>query len=614
MAAPTINVTVLATAGTRSANCGVFAYVEISSTGDSGGEHQCRITWSVAFSSGSPITNPIRFPSPLPLVQGEGVVTVNQQGTVAWCYFDTAGTYRFTCTVTNSSGTSASDTDDVVVAADARTYYYVSPTGDNNANGTSTTTPFQTWAKAISVATTNSGILLLSGATFAVAEDWNVVTKTNMRVGTYGGKALATLNWTGPAGGSRVINLLSAVDGFCIENVNFESPFYPLTSGPIGVGVGSAGKNVSIVNCNFHQMREAVESSVPTGGTGIDGLAIVNSTSDHNTTYGFFLNEASDVVLLGCNVWDLQFSHACRVGSESIAAITVDRCQIGYCRLDANFSPSRNDPGADPQSLRSFMPRVYTHNSTLVGGSIHIESGVQSTDYYRVFDRCWIGNSNSQAFTIYGGGASNARVSGCIFDLENRHYSNEKQNGSTTSFSAILCNLQGNLTGFVVEGCTILIGDHWSQHPGEPVFAVESHGFTCTSCTVTNLLVVQNTALQRTCDMVQVPASGFTFSGNVWPNPTGAAFRVGSTDYSMAQWLAGISGTVAAAADKKELVDRDVLRGQRYLPNSRQQPTTATASVASKDSYNDYFGGPFASAGGISGAVTGGKRLQFVGP
>jgi len=200
------------------------------------------------------------------------------------------GTYEFRLEVTNNSG--AGDADWVTINVTVGTTYYVSPTGNNGNNGTSTGTPWQTIAKVNSM-TFGEGdrILFKRGGTFT----GNIVVSNSgtaanpITYGNYDSGNIPEITNGGTfwdasitATGKQYI----VIDGFKIIDNTMNPSDHSITANfAYGIDLNNS-PNITIQNCNISLIGIGIRAEGTSTNTTITANTITNLRMVVNTVGG----------------------------------------------------------------------------------------------------------------------------------------------------------------------------------------------------------------------------------------------------------------------------------------------------------------------------------------
>lgn len=583
----------LAPCSSRMAPHTAFAYIPSSASPGSGTWTECSIAWEVTKSDGTAVDNAIVVLHPTTFAELD--CRYEQRGFVCAYHFETAGTYTFTCTVTNKDGNVTVSSVNVTVTADARQRIYIrnAPDGSDVAPGDgSLAHPYATLAKAKTVASAaGTRFSLWGGQTHDLADEWNLTGWTNFMLEGYGGTA--GLRWTGAATGKQVL-FLQSTQNFLVRDVD------PTTLVQAAVLTGNKFINayencrgMTVYNCHATNWRVPWQLSLNSANI-CDGLALINVISDASTENGCFCEGCSDVVHLGYSGQNGRYSHDNRLGTEFNNA-TARFSSLGSA-YDTNYEPENNVGATATTShapLRSYMPYRWVSRCTFHGGDLLVQagSGPDGGDH-TVFEECY--DSNGKAYAVaLNATLSDIRISGAIISVNNRRRSADAPTANDNGPAAI-SGIDASSVGadWLIENCTIAVEDNWDDGPTEALVYLPG---TYTNVRFVNLIVVVPAGFSK--QLIEVPASGVSFSGCVFPDIAGTPMTVGGVAKSMATWLSENAGNA------KETCLRSTLLAQSWRVDPAIQTVMGTASAAPNTNFLDFYGNALDGAGHRSGAV-----------
>ena len=203
-------------------------------------------------------------------------------GYVVGHVFDIAGTYNVQTMVRDVSGAVGFATTTITVSAPSWTTYYTASSGSDSNNGTSTSTPFATFAKALTMKGTNVRLLFRMGDTFNIGTtDYGVNATGPFLIGEYFDSGSPSsnapiLSSTAPSGsfigvfsvGGSDITFqdihavstngvftmfgISGSNNSLLERVENEGYGAVSPAGSIGAEYDNTETNGFMVDCNFH--------------------------------------------------------------------------------------------------------------------------------------------------------------------------------------------------------------------------------------------------------------------------------------------------------------------------------------------------------------------------
>jgi hypothetical protein len=162
---------------------------------------------------------------------------------VAYVY-ENPGNYHVTLTVTDASGQTHQYSQDITAQAFSGTTYYVSSsTGNDTNNGTSSSTPFQSFTKAMSMAGSNCRILFKRGDTWTISTGRTISAAGPGIIGAYGTGAAPVINHSG----TDSVLLISAQD-WRVEDLTLNG--LNINSSECALGTRGTNKNSLILRIN----------------------------------------------------------------------------------------------------------------------------------------------------------------------------------------------------------------------------------------------------------------------------------------------------------------------------------------------------------------------------
>lgn len=170
--------------------------------------------------------------------------------------YDQPGTYKITLTVTNKAGKTDKAQITVNITPASRKVIYVASNGSDSNTGLSVNSPVKTFAKAASLAGSNTEILFRRGDTFEVGSTmW--LNGSNIVVGAYGIGDRPTLLWTGPRNTGVFFRSKSTASNITVQDLSLDSIFNKDTNDsgtPLGfqpAGTNFTVRRVEVLNLQF---------------------------------------------------------------------------------------------------------------------------------------------------------------------------------------------------------------------------------------------------------------------------------------------------------------------------------------------------------------------------
>lgn len=233
--------------------------------------------------------------------------------------YDRPGTYTITLRVTNAAGKVATTTTNVTIAESTRRVIYVSNDGSDSSSGTSPKAAVKSFAKAMSMATSNTEILFNRG------DRWNLdygakLTGRNIVIGSYGTGSRPVLKYTGDAGYKKIIALSSTSQDVTIRGLAFDMRFTDLEKKERPDAIGAQGTNITIRDNEFINIGYAVNAAgSPRGLMVVDNVA----PRDEAIRSYFVWASGSDFSIVGNTIANSTREHNIRV-------VGVDRILIAH--------------------------------------------------------------------------------------------------------------------------------------------------------------------------------------------------------------------------------------------------------------------------------------------
>lgn len=233
------------------------------------------------------------------------------------------GTYKLTLRVINEKRGASEQTINITVLPAARRVIYVSASGSDSNDGSSTSKTIKTWARAVQLVAGQSDVEILfrRGDTYS-AQNTLSITRNNVRLGAWGSGADPVIRWSGQRNGASMIFVGDGVIGSQIDDLTFDT----IWSGPTGDRTGLPfavklnGYGNSVRGCTFLNVNYAVQTNgLPTGVLVQD----CEAPSDYALRSYLVWGEGSQFVLLGNTVKNSVVEHAVRIGG-------VEHLNISY--------------------------------------------------------------------------------------------------------------------------------------------------------------------------------------------------------------------------------------------------------------------------------------------
>jgi PKD repeat protein len=269
--------------------------------------------------------------------------------------YDKAGTYTVTLKVTNSSGAYDTVTSKVTVTAANRNVVYVSSTGNDTNNGSSSSNAVKTFARAEQLVDDNTEILFERGGTYGTSSSMNLG-HSNVVVGAYGSGDKPVIKYTGGLNYNSLFTTLGGRD-VTIRDLTFDS--VNTTSGDTGYndGVRIGGQNITVRGCTFKNVGYALNTNGSPDGV----LAQDNNTTSAGSIRAYFSwVQGADHVYLGNTVQDSVRQHVIRMAG-------ADRVLIAQ----NDFANAPNEGGVIKGTLTLHKGNfVYVAQNKLTEGAV----------------------------------------------------------------------------------------------------------------------------------------------------------------------------------------------------------------------------------------------------
>lgn len=237
--------------------------------------------------------------------------------------YEEPGTYQLTLRVINEKRGVSEQKINITVLPAARRVIYVSASGSDSNDGSSTSKAIKTWTRAVQLAAGQSDIEILfrRGDTYS-AQNTLSITRNNVRLGAWGSGADPIIRWSGQRNGASMVFVGDGVIGSQIDDLTFDT----IWSGPTGDRTGLPfavklnGYGNSVRGCTFLNVNYAVQTNgLPTGVLVQD----CEAPSDYALRSYLVWGEGSQFVLLGNKVANSVVEHAVRIGG-------VEHLNISY--------------------------------------------------------------------------------------------------------------------------------------------------------------------------------------------------------------------------------------------------------------------------------------------
>jgi hypothetical protein len=237
-------------------------------------------------------------------------------GFIAAHVFDNPGTYRVTTRVRDMAGNAGSTSTTITVSAMTGTTYYVSASGSDSNNGTSTSTPFLTYAHAMTFAGTNVTIKFRNGDRFALP------TGTTNTIAVTGPFLLTGYN--DPNAPSNVAPILSSADTSSFVTVFYLNGGSDQRITDIHVMGAGSGAGFQIFNTTgapttlFERVEiEGYDQSDGGNGWGFGAnqtnQAVVDCYAHDFVGYGVYADRSQNLAIIGTRILNFHTDHAFRL-------------------------------------------------------------------------------------------------------------------------------------------------------------------------------------------------------------------------------------------------------------------------------------------------------------
>jgi len=312
----------------------------------------------------------------------------NLRGFNAAHAYTTPGTYTITLTITTPDGHVGIDTTQITVSPDTRQTIYVSTSGSDSNNGLTAATAVQTLAKANSLLTSNTRLLLQAGDTFS-SSNLNMLNASGMQnvyIGSYGTGAQPILMYTGPAVQGPIIGMSSTTSGLVVQGLTLTSIYNNADDKEaIPSGFFPIGNDITILDNTFgYLLNDMNMQGSPTN------ILVQGNTSPSPTDLNAYFAwvQGSNVAIVGNTVTDSIGEAIIRIGGANNILIA-----------DNNLTKQRDNGDKNVLSIQAGS-YAYVYNNTLQDGPTSVGPiGVDSADPnvsfdYAVFDTNVVVNNN----------------------------------------------------------------------------------------------------------------------------------------------------------------------------------------------------------------------------
>ena len=250
-------------------------------------------------------------------------------GWTAAHFYENPGNYTVTLKVWNKDGGYDAETAKVKVKKSDRQKIYVSPYGSDNNSGTSSGSPVKSIPRAVRIASSRHGnteILLQRGGRFEV-DQLQSLDGRNTVVGAYGNGSKPLVWWTRPRYDVKGIFLAGYNSGdVTVRDLAFDTPYGGDTdSTGMPSAVSPAGSNISVIDCDFYNVGDAVN-----GNGGPKGVLVMGNEvkgGDKSLRRYFVWAEGSDWTILDNKAPNSTREHVVRLGNAA-------RVNIGYNQFE----------------------------------------------------------------------------------------------------------------------------------------------------------------------------------------------------------------------------------------------------------------------------------------
>jgi PKD repeat protein len=243
------------------------------------------------------------------------------QGWNAAHVYSKPGTYTITLTVTDSAGKTATATTTVNISPDTRHTIYVDAQGSDSNDGLTPMTAVKTFAKAMSMLTSDTRILFESGDVFDVKHGVQF-NGNNIYLGAYGTGDKPVIRWVGTEQWASIFST-NYGNNIRIDGLTFTSAAN--VERPTAIRPGHA-TNYTVTNSLFLRVNEVINANGKPNGLLVQDNSVPKNGGVAST---FIWAEGNDLVILGNDV------HT--PGQYTIRANDYERINISYNNF-SNFN------------------------------------------------------------------------------------------------------------------------------------------------------------------------------------------------------------------------------------------------------------------------------------
>ncbi len=228
------------------------------------------------------------------------------------------GTYTVRLRITDGQGRVSTTTRQIRVDNDTRRRVYVSPSGNDGANGSSPGTAVRTAARARQLTGDDTKVLFQRGGTYELGGPFHLEA-SNVVLTAYGEGARPVFFWQGSIPYAGMVTMYWWARNIVIDNIEFDSPFAPDNS--IVRGTQPHGNNVTIVNCRFGRVSYAMNTAF-----GVNGRLAQDNQADMLGAY-FCWAYGRDHTFLGNVVGNSADEHIIRLANATRVLIAHNDLQ-----------------------------------------------------------------------------------------------------------------------------------------------------------------------------------------------------------------------------------------------------------------------------------------------